>query len=971
MVAEVASLLVGRRAELAALERALDELSPGAARAVGLWGEPGIGKSRLLSELAARARERGMAVLAGRAAELERDLPFALLTGALEPLVRGEMSRSVRGLERGQLRELAGVLPAAEWLADVEAAPASGERHRMARAVRVLLERLARERPLALLFDDVQWADPASRDVLALLLHRPPRGEVLLGLAARSRRAPELGAALAAAERDGTAIVLELGPLALEAVEELLPEVGSAARERLYRESGGNPFYLEELARAGGRGGDGAGRTLPGVPRLVRAALARELGALASGPRRVLEGAAVAGDPFELELAAVASDVEEGVALTALDELLSADLVRPTDQPRRFRFRHPLVRRAVYEESGGGWRLAAHARAAAELETRGATPAQRAHHVERAARLGDLDAVELLVAAAEEAAPVAPATAAGWYETALRLLPDGPAHGPRRLRLLGAQGQALVSAGRPVEARQVLRRVLTLLPPEAGRERVEVVEALADLEALWLDNREEARQLLQRERTKLGDAAPHLSAALVFAMARQRAACGDHDAAEALGEEARAGARAAGDRALEAAAATTVGDAAHCRLRRDDAAALAAVDAKIAEAGALVDALPDEQLAGRLQLLLWLYTSRYFTGGFPSAREAAERGLLVARRTGQGLLAPVFLGARAMVDWEMGRAGTAEEDSEEALESALVSGNTHQAFWASVILARIALGRGRIEAALAQGQAAWDYVGVVPYSQAGFMLADARLAADDPQGAAAALEAFGWVNPGLWTLDRVRAAEVSVRVLLALGRVEDAAEFARRAPAEGGGRRTGVFGAILAWIEASVLLASGAAAEAARAARDGAVAGDSGFAPHWAARCRTLAGEALVACDRADEARAELRRSAAELEACEAWGYRDAALQVLRRLGERPRAATPETVEGTGDDRLAGLSPREREVAALVGNGHTNAQIAAQLHLSERTVEKHVSSLLRKLGLTSRTGVVWLLRDETPRSLAR
>jgi DNA-binding NarL/FixJ family response regulator len=66
-----------------------------------------------------------------------------------------------------------------------------------------------------------------------------------------------------------------------------------------------------------------------------------------------------------------------------------------------------------------------------------------------------------------------------------------------------------------------------------------------------------------------------------------------------------------------------------------------------------------------------------------------------------------------------------------------------------------------------------------------------------------------------------------------------------------------------------------------------------------------------------------------------------------------------------GDDRLAALSPRERDVAVLVGRGQTNAQIAARLHLSERTVEKHVSSLLRKLGLDSRTAVVWLLRDET------
>jgi DNA-binding CsgD family transcriptional regulator len=959
-------VLVGRRAELAVLERALGEVERGGARALGLRGEPGIGKSRLLAELAEGARQRGLLVLEGRAAELERDLPFALLAEALEPLVEGGLSQAVRGLERERLGELAAVLPVVGSLTEVEAAPASGERHRLARAVRTLLERLAVERPLALLLDDVHWADPASADVLALLLHRPPRGGVLLALAVRPGRAPEAEGALAAAQRNGTAEVVELGPLSPEAAGELVPGAGRAARERLYRESGGNPFYLQELARVGHFDAEGADRAgLLGVPRAVQAALIGELAALSDAARRVLEGAAVAGDPFEPELAAVAADVDEEVALASLDELLDADLVRATEQPRRFRFRHPLVRRAVYEEAGGGWRLAAHARAAEALEARGASPAQRAHHVERAARPADLAAVELLVAAAEEAAAAAPATAAGWYEAALRLLPDEAEHAERRLGLLGAQGQALAFAGRPVEARDVLRRVLALLPPEAAGERVKVAEALADLEALWLDDREEARRLLHAEREAVGDAAPGLAAALTFAMARERAACGDHDGAEALAEQARADARAAGDRVLEAAVAVTVADAAHCRLRSDDPAALEAVNRKIGGAGALVDALPDEQLAERLQMLVWLFTARYFTGSLPAAREAVERGLVVARRAGQGLLAPAFRACVGMCDWEMGRPDTAEEAQEEALENALVSGNTHLAFWASVVLGWIALGRGRVEAALAHGQAAWDHVGVVPYSQAGYNLADARLAAADPHGAAAALEAFGWVNPGLWTLDRLRATDVAVRVLLALGRVEQAADLARRAPAEGGGRRTGVFGAVIAHAHASVLLAQDAAAEAAGVALAGAAEGDNGLAPLWAGRCRTLAGEALAACGRGEEARAELRRAAAELEACTAWGYRDAALRVLRRLGDRPRPAAS-TGRATGHDRLAPLSPREREVALLVGQGHTNAQIAAQLQLSERTVEKHVSSLLAKLELSSRTGVVWLLRDEPP-----
>ena len=102
----------------------------------------------------------------------------------------------------------------------------------------------------------------------------------------------------------------------------------------------------------------------------------------------------MAGEPFEPELAAAAADLPEPDAMEALDELLARDLVRPTDVPRRFRFRHPLVRRAVYEAAPGGWRLGAHERTADALAARGAPAVERAHHVERSARHGDLAAVD-------------------------------------------------------------------------------------------------------------------------------------------------------------------------------------------------------------------------------------------------------------------------------------------------------------------------------------------------------------------------------------------------------------------------------------------------------------------------------------------------------------------------------------------------------------------------------------------------
>jgi DNA-binding CsgD family transcriptional regulator len=962
---------MGRTHELGVLERALEAVAAGGSRIVAFRGEPGIGKSRLLFELAERCEQRGFLVTSGRAAELERDLTFGLLVNALERLFSDVDARRVTGLEVEQQHELAAVFPAIERLAGVEAVPVSGERHRLARAVQALLGQVAARRPVAVLFDDVQWADPASADVVTLLVHRRPPGGVLLALAARGGPATALDASLLAAERDGSADVLELGPLQRATVDEFLPNASHATRERLYLQSGGNPFYLQELARARRSGVGGvAEASLAGVPRAVLAALAAELAVLPTRVRLVLEGAAVAGDPFEPELAAAAADVEESAVLAALDPLLSSDLVRPTVYPRRFRFRHPLVRAAVYEEAGGGWRLAAHDRMAAVLAARGATPAQRAHHVERAAVPGDLAAGELLAAAAQEVVGSAPTTAAGWYEAALRLLPDAVDHEQRRLELLAAHGRALASANRPQEARDVLGLVLEKLPRETAEERVRVVELLAEIETWSLHNSEEARRLLRSERSALADSAPRLVAALTAAMARERFAEGDFDTAYALAEEGRRAAGTAGERPLEAVAAATAATAGLWRLRGDDVVALAEVDGKIDDAQAMVEALADDQVAARVQGLWWLGLARVNTGSLASARSVAEHGLVLARRTGHGLQALSFLSLRAAIDVELGDLDAATETVDEQTEALLVARNDNVAYGASFTASWIALARGNADAALAHGERAWRHTGVVARSWAGWIVADARLALGDAHGAMAALERFGKVNPGMQTLGRLRALEVLVRVLLALGRVDEASDWARRAPAEGGGRRSGVYGSFIASAQARVLLAQDAGSEAACVALAGAAAADEGLAPLWAGRCRTLAGEALAANGNVEHARRELRRAVAELGDRGAWGYRDAALKALRQLGDRPHAAAPPSADRSGDARLAAVSPREREVALLVAEGRTNAQIAAQLHLSERTIEKHVSSVLAKLGLSSRTGIVRLLAEYAQSSVA-
>ncbi len=112
--------------------------------------------------------------------------------------------------------------------------------------------------------------------------------------------------------------------------------------------------------------------------------------------RLLLEAAAIVGDPFEPELAYEVAELDPAAGVDALDELLDAKLLHPTAVPRRFAFRHPLVRRAVYESAKGGWRLSRTRRAAAAMQARGASSLERAHHVEYSAVHGDSRAIATL-----------------------------------------------------------------------------------------------------------------------------------------------------------------------------------------------------------------------------------------------------------------------------------------------------------------------------------------------------------------------------------------------------------------------------------------------------------------------------------------------------------------------------------------------------------------------------------------------
>ena len=163
VMAQPADQLVGRAAELGVIDSALAELERKRFGALELVGEPGIGKTRLLAELSARADGEGHLVLSGSASELERELPFWVFVDALDEYLEALEPRRRGALDDELLADLAPIFPS---LADGEEPAMGDQRYRVHRGVRQLLEALAATKPLVLLLDDVHWADPGSAELL-------------------------------------------------------------------------------------------------------------------------------------------------------------------------------------------------------------------------------------------------------------------------------------------------------------------------------------------------------------------------------------------------------------------------------------------------------------------------------------------------------------------------------------------------------------------------------------------------------------------------------------------------------------------------------------------------------------------------------------------------------------------------------------------------------------------------------------
>jgi len=411
--------ICGREAEIQALGEALDRVAAGGPAIVLVEGEAGIGKTRLLTQVLRDAAGRGMGVAAGRAEELERTRPFGVLAAAFGCV------RSSPDPRRAAIAALLASQGAGE-LGPITVTSDSGLRFRVVDAFTDLVEELALSGPVVIGLDDLQWADPSTLltvGVLARRLAGLPVG--VIGCLRPSPRSAELDRLAGALEAVGSQHIL-LHPLTGEAVTGLVAQaVAAEPGPRLLAEvagAAGNPLFVTELL--GALAQEGAITTAGGwaevaetvLPPTLRLTILRRVSFLPEPTLQALRSASILGSAFSLtDLATVTG--RPAVDLSGvLGEAMRARVLE--DDGARLRFRHELIRDAIYQDLAGSVRRALHREAGQRLARAGAPALQVAEHLARGATTGDTDAVTWLARAARHATP-----ASGWH---------GPAHQPCR-----------------------------------------------------------------------------------------------------------------------------------------------------------------------------------------------------------------------------------------------------------------------------------------------------------------------------------------------------------------------------------------------------------------------------------------------------------------------------------------------------------------------------------------------------------
>jgi tetratricopeptide (TPR) repeat protein len=373
MKARPTDLFVGRARELGELERALDAVRSGTGATVLVAGDAGIGKTRLASELARRARDAGFGVLLGRSIDLVgTELPYQPFVDALRPL--------------GDPRQVD--------------ATSGGSQLRVFEATLALLTERAGAEPLLLVLEDLHWADTSTLDLVVFLAHNIDDRPILLLATVRADEplsAERVHRLAEGVRRSGSAMMLQLGPLEQEELAVLLAartagSVTKAQTDAIVARSEGNPFFAEELlAKAGHRSGE--------LPRTLRDLLLQRVARLDRSTQDVLRLAAAAGRDVGYPLLQATTELSEHQLRESLRQAVEHGVLVAEPETSSFRFRHALLAEAIYATILPGEREELHAQLADKLTRSGAaTAAELAPHWAAAGRTP-----EALIASVEAA----------------------------------------------------------------------------------------------------------------------------------------------------------------------------------------------------------------------------------------------------------------------------------------------------------------------------------------------------------------------------------------------------------------------------------------------------------------------------------------------------------------------------------------------------------------------------------------
>ncbi len=960
--------LVGRREVMSQLREGMARAAAGDGGALLLTGEAGIGKTRLGEEAAKLARGSGFRVVTGRAGPGEQSLPYTL--------VLESFGTFLRGLEPGRRRSVtAGLSSLGRLFSDLDLPQPSSlgdpalEKTQLFAAVARLMERLAREAPLFLFLDDLHWADAASLE-LTLRLSRGLAGRPVLLLGtwrpreAEARR--ELRLLMPEVRRGGAwAEEVAVAPLDPEAAASMVAgllegEVPEPVRRHFATRSGGWPLFVEALVRTARGHGQLAARggvwylspeRKPDLPSELREVVRERLERLEDAERAVLELAAVAGRDATLPVLIRAGGLTEEASLAVLERLEGVGLLEEALRQGgvAYVFTHPLFQEEVYAGLTEAVRQRRHLAVAQALEA--VVPEDVAavgrHYAAAGPAARGPRALRAILAAAEDAWRMhAHEEAARHWQAALELA-RGEGSAELVAQILERLGEAWALMGEAAAAATFWEETLNLhrarenaagaarlcrrlawVEWDLGRTaaaRAHIAEGLALARegpaAPEQAELQHARAVLSRRRgdlAELGAAALELTG-LAGALGSARCSALAHLAHAALclarGEFADALAHAL--RGMEAAREA---EDLLLAVRAKDVAGLLAFAVgdhllcrRLGEEGVILARqleLPPAQTNARVHLAL----AAFLAGDWDEAGRQAVWGVSLARQYEMPRLLAVGLGVQGMLSFHRGDDAAAAACAREAGECyhAEGSGGEYGGPAAATVQALLHLVRGEagIALELTRPFLTQPAMAISPLCLA--VLVEASVAVGEWNSAA----------QGLWRLESFGAAGNPYAAALAL---RGAAQL-RRAAGEGQDAA-----ALLEQAQAA-FTAMGLPFEAARARCE------------WATQ--VLEDRPAAAKEAATESCAVFTEMGARRQAA-------VARQILRRLGARL----------PGPRRRGPLSLRELEVARLVAQGLTNAQIAARLTLSTRTVENHLQRVYRRLGLPSRAALARYLAE--------